>query len=281
MPKRFTDTEKYKKPFIRGLKGAYKLLWDYLYTTCDNAGIWIVDFEVAQIYLGSDMSVNRVDALRFFNAEEVRVVEFDGGKKWFLPSFITFQHGELSNSNPAHKKIIPVLRSLDFIDNSMHLKSSFQVPIQGTKVEVKVVVEDEVEEKVDVKEKPTSKLKEPAIRILEHYNVATGSRIVTTNPTWLKLVIQRLAEGISEPDMIDMLDYKSGEWTGQENEKHLVPATLFSLKHCANYVLQMNRAKEKGWSLAKIKGTKQPNGQKTSEELMEEIRIHRLKKQQL
>jgi len=26
MPKRFTDTEKWKKPFIRGLQGPYKLL---------------------------------------------------------------------------------------------------------------------------------------------------------------------------------------------------------------------------------------------------------------
>ena len=47
--KRFTDTDKYKKPFIRGLKGAYKLLWDYLYHECDNAGVWIDDFDVAQI----------------------------------------------------------------------------------------------------------------------------------------------------------------------------------------------------------------------------------------
>ena len=77
MAKRFTDTNKYKKPFIRGLQGAYKLLWDYLYHDCDHAGIWIVDFDIAQVYLGADMPVNRADALKFFNKDEVRIIEID------------------------------------------------------------------------------------------------------------------------------------------------------------------------------------------------------------
>ena len=58
MAKRFTDTEKYRKPFLRGLQGAYKLLWDFLYHDCNHAGIWIKDFEIAQIYIGNDMPIN-------------------------------------------------------------------------------------------------------------------------------------------------------------------------------------------------------------------------------
>lgn len=153
MAKRFTDTEKYKKPFIRGLKGAYKLLWDYLYTSCDNAGIWIVDFEVAQIYLGKDMPVNREDALMYFNDGQLRIHEFAGGSKWFLTGYIEFQHGSLSETNPAHKKIIPILKSLDFIDSSLSLQSTFKAPYEGTKVEVVVI------EKVEGKEKKRRKTK--------------------------------------------------------------------------------------------------------------------------
>ncbi len=44
MSKRFADTDKYKKPFIRNLPAAYKLLWDYICLDCDHAGIWQVDF---------------------------------------------------------------------------------------------------------------------------------------------------------------------------------------------------------------------------------------------
>jgi hypothetical protein len=109
MSKRFTDTDKYKKPFFRLLQGPYKLLWDYLYHDCDHAGIWIVDFEIAQLYLGQDMQVNKIDALKFFNNGEIRIIEFDCGKKWFIKPFIEFQYGELSPENRAHNSVIKAL----------------------------------------------------------------------------------------------------------------------------------------------------------------------------
>ena len=112
MAKRFTDTEKYKKPFIRGLQGPYKLLWDYLYHDCNYAGIWIVDFEVAQIYIGQDMPVDKTEAIRIFNAdpEDPKIIEIDDGKKWFIPSFIEFQYGELNPQNRAHNSVITTLK---------------------------------------------------------------------------------------------------------------------------------------------------------------------------
>lgn len=110
MAKRFTDTNKYKKPFIRGLQGAYKLLWDYLYHDCDHAGIWIVDFEIAQLYIGKDMPINSKDAIKFFNTDEKRIIEIDNGSKWYIPSFITFQYGELNELNRAHNSVITILK---------------------------------------------------------------------------------------------------------------------------------------------------------------------------
>jgi len=110
MAKRFTDTNKYKKPFIRTLPGAYKLLWDYLYHDCDHAGIWIVDFEIAQLYIGNDMPINKETALKLFNNGEKHIIEIDGGEKWFIPSFIEFQYGELSEQNRAHNSVILILK---------------------------------------------------------------------------------------------------------------------------------------------------------------------------
>ncbi len=114
MAKRFTDTNKYKKPFIRGLPGAYKLFWDYLYHDCDHAGIWIVDFEIAQLYLGKDVPVNKIDALKFFNEGEERIIEFDEGKKWFIKPFIEFQYGILNQQNRVHNSIILELERYNF-----------------------------------------------------------------------------------------------------------------------------------------------------------------------
>jgi len=128
MAKRFTDTDKYKKPFIRGLKGAYKLLWDYLYHECDNSGVWIVDFDIAQIYLGMDMPINKREALEVFNSDEVKIVEIDGGKKWFIPSFLTFQYGQLSPENRFHKSIL-----LKLSQNGIDLNKPLTSPLQGSK----------------------------------------------------------------------------------------------------------------------------------------------------
>ena len=109
--KRFTDTNKYKKPFIRGLLGAYKILWDYLYHSCDHAGIWIVDFEIAQIYVGNDMPINEADALKYFNVDEIRILVISDGKKWFIIPFIQFQYGELNPANRAHKSVLDILKN--------------------------------------------------------------------------------------------------------------------------------------------------------------------------
>ena len=137
MAKRFTDTNKYKKPFIRGLQGAYKLLWDYLYHDCDHAGIWIVDFEVAQIYIGKDMPVNKKDALKYFNDGEKRIIEIDEGSKWFIPSFIFFQYGILSENNRAHNSVISILRKYKLY-NDKGLASSLNGAIVKDKDKDKV-----------------------------------------------------------------------------------------------------------------------------------------------
>lgn len=149
MAKRFTDTNKYKKSFYRALPGAYKLFWDFLYHDCDHAGIWIIDFDIAQTYVGHDMLVSRETALELFNKDEVRIMELPGGKKWFIIPFIEFQYGRLSEKNKAHNSIISVLKKHDLIDDDLKLKEKSippSSPLQGAKEMDK---EMEMEEEMD------------------------------------------------------------------------------------------------------------------------------------
>ena len=141
MAKRFTDTNKYRKRFYRKLPGAYKLLWDFLYHDCDHAGIWIVDFDMAQQYVGNDMIINENSAEHFFNEDEIRVISFDKGKKWFIPSFITFQYGKLSEKNRAHAAVIQILKKFNLLNEDLSpitemLKPLWQEP-KGDKDMVK------------------------------------------------------------------------------------------------------------------------------------------------
>jgi hypothetical protein len=111
MAKRFSDTDKWKKSFFRGLEAPYKLLWMYILDDCDIAGVWQVDIEVASIRIGEKLDLKR--ALELF---EDRVTPFDHGKKWFISDFIFFQYGDLSTANRMHQAVIKILKAnnLDF-----------------------------------------------------------------------------------------------------------------------------------------------------------------------
>lgn len=130
MAKRFTDTGKWKKPFLRGLDGAYKLLWIYVCDDCDHAGIWQVDFDIAKICIGE--KVNQSEALKKFAG---RIIPFDGGSKWFLPSFIEFQYpGGLNEKNKVHNSVINTLSKYDLIDeNFKPHPSPMEAPCNGAK----------------------------------------------------------------------------------------------------------------------------------------------------
>lgn len=111
MAKRFIDTDLFKKRFVRGLPGNYKLLWVYLFCECDFAGIWEADLEVAELYCG-----------QHFDLAELRKVLgpklyfFDGDSKAFIPEFIEFQYGkELNANNPAHRSVIARLEKYNLI----------------------------------------------------------------------------------------------------------------------------------------------------------------------
>jgi hypothetical protein len=103
MAKRFTDTTKWNKPFIRGLQAPYKLLWFYILDDCDHAGIWQVDEDVAKIRIGCEIDFN--DAIKIFG-NHIQV--FDDGQKWFIKDFIDFQYGELNPLNRVHLSIISI-----------------------------------------------------------------------------------------------------------------------------------------------------------------------------
>lgn len=124
MAKRFTDTEKWKKPFIRGLQGPYKLLWFYVCDDCDHSGIWQVDIEIAQIRIGE--KIDLADAVKFFG-EKIQV--FDNGNKWFIPSFIEFQYPSgLNPLNKAHGSVIKNLEKYGLLKNDFKPLTS---PLQG------------------------------------------------------------------------------------------------------------------------------------------------------
>ena len=124
MAKRFTDSEKWKKPFIKKLPMQYKLLWFYLLDDCNHAGVWQVDLEIASLRIGYNLNLK--DSITALN-DKIKV--FDNGEKWFIKDFIEFQYGELNEKNRAHKSVISVLNKYNLLSLNKPLTS----PLQGAK----------------------------------------------------------------------------------------------------------------------------------------------------
>ena len=103
MAKRMTDTDKWKKRFIRELKPKHKLLWLYILDDCNHAGIWEIDLDVASIRVGEAVGYKDLDV---FGS---KIIMFDNNEKCFIPDFIEFQYGELNPNSNVHKSVISLL----------------------------------------------------------------------------------------------------------------------------------------------------------------------------
>jgi hypothetical protein len=144
MAKRFTDTEKWKKPFIRGLQGPYKLLWLYICDDCDHAGIWQVDMDVAQIRIGE-----KIDLKEAITSFDEKIIIFDKGNKWFIPSFLEFQYPSgLNSDNRAHNSVIILLEKYNL---RISKNKPFISPLEGAMDMDKVMDKDKDKDKVELK----------------------------------------------------------------------------------------------------------------------------------
>lgn len=139
MPKRFTASEKWDDPWFRRLSPEMKLFWIYLLDRCNVAGIWDADIDLAQFYVGKELALEEIRST--FRG---RIIVLPDGK-WFVPKFITFQYGQLSMTNPAHKNVIAILKRHRFIEADLRfneaprklLQSSFKAPKDKDKIKAK------------------------------------------------------------------------------------------------------------------------------------------------
>ena len=152
MAKRMTDTDKWKKRFLRELKPQHKLLWFYILDDCNHAGIWDVDIEVASIRVGEELIYDMLP-----QAFLDKIVIFDNGDKWFIPEFIEFQYGELNPTSNVHKSVIALLDKYNlegYMKGSQGVQSTLKdkdkdKDIVKAKAKVKRFAKPTIEEVVD------------------------------------------------------------------------------------------------------------------------------------
>ena len=101
MAKRFIDTKIWDKAWFRKLTPKNKLIWIYLLTRCDHAGIWDADWEAAEFFIGEWVGYDELP-------KEItgKMKHIKGDEQYFIPSFVEFQYGELRENSKPHLSVI-------------------------------------------------------------------------------------------------------------------------------------------------------------------------------
>lgn len=113
MAKRFRDTKLSREAWFRRLKPAFKCVWDFLCDECDEAGIWSIDLDALEFFIGEPINLD--EFLSVVNKDKVRLEMFGADKIW-ITGFVEFQYGQLSESCVPHKKIILLLKKYGLLD---------------------------------------------------------------------------------------------------------------------------------------------------------------------
>jgi len=95
--KRYTETTKWNDPVFRRWETTTKTFWQYICDSCDNAGVWKIDYELASFFVGSKIDNSIINEL---NSDKLRVVDKNG--YLIVLDFISFQIGDLDNSHPTN-----------------------------------------------------------------------------------------------------------------------------------------------------------------------------------
>ena len=139
MPLRYTDTQKWKKSWFLDLPIHYKLLWNYLCDECNHAGIWEVNFKLANFLTGHEF-----DPEETLRTMEKQIIVLDNGRRWFLVDFIEWQYkcsiDDLNPQNRVHQSIIAILEKHNIFKLLNHNKEKkegatkpLSCPIDGDK----------------------------------------------------------------------------------------------------------------------------------------------------
>src|ERR1017187_9802804 len=99
MAKRFIDTDLITKTWFRSLPQVDRLVFIYILSKCDIAGVWEIDFEAAQFYCGV------FDRERIISNLQNQILLTDCKKRLWIKDFVFFQNGEnLNPKSPVHAK---------------------------------------------------------------------------------------------------------------------------------------------------------------------------------
>lgn len=121
-----TDTEKWNGSWFGNLDTKEKLIWLYICDRCDMAGVFEINEKLMSFHLGFKVDKKGINTLLIGKAYPISET------KIFIPAFIEFQYGQLTEECRPHKPVIKVLNDLNLfpvLENYKNGKGKLTLPI--------------------------------------------------------------------------------------------------------------------------------------------------------
>lgn len=153
MAKRFVDTKMWSDDWFTQMPMAYKMLWHYILSACDHAGVFKVNLR--SFCLLNEVKLTSNEAIDHFNLGKQRI-RIISDSTWYIEDFVVFQYGPVLNLN-----------------NRVHLSVVKELEKVGVKLtSIRGLVE--VKEGVKDKDKDKEKNKEKKEELNIEFNINTG-----------------------------------------------------------------------------------------------------------
>ncbi len=150
--KRFSDTDLWDKEWFMELKPKIKCLVQFIFSKCDQAGVWSPNWTLASSFIGEKVSATDISKLK-------KHFEILSNGKIFVLDFVKFQYGELTEKCMPHRKVIALLKNHGLFERVL---IGYQYPTSREQEEYKDKEEEEEEDKEEEGEK---NLKTPKVKV--------------------------------------------------------------------------------------------------------------------
>lgn len=111
--KRYTETNKWRDPWFRGLSGQAKLLWIYVLDHADDIGTFSFNIRMAAEDLRMPLEQSHFDEL----ASRIQKIRDD---KFHIPKFVHFHLGTLNSGSTWVRRINKILEERGLVENEHH-----------------------------------------------------------------------------------------------------------------------------------------------------------------
>ena len=221
--KRFTETDKWEKPWFQDMEPKMKLLWIYLMDKCNAGGIYEINLRLASFQLGE--TITQDDLMAFGER-----VELLSETKLWIKKFSYFQIGTLSEASPPHKKAIIALEKEGLLDRPEVSLSKGNARVNQPSAKGKPRAQEEEEEEDKEKEKETAR------KVIDYLNAKTGSSFSYCESNLTVIIARMKPKGVTYAGVCEMIDNQVKQWGDDPKmSAYLKPVTLFRASNFDGY----------------------------------------------